>query len=1634
MEKMRTKTTSITRYIAKHIGLLLLLVFMHNTWAYIPSANSVYGSVYTRGVVLDDNGNSTYVAYNEDGTELETIAVVNTDALRTAQVIGTAQANAIVEHYQTLLNDFPDAEVKTRAEYDALATPPNRPALVSYNNFVVVRGEAQRQLMVDGSQLILQQSVIDPQKQYSGTSLLVSREGNILASSEGNIGLRASFLKDENNEAVYDIGSSSFNYWRNNGYSLVSPLTNLPVSTGEWITGTRRTVTNHEGRYSMRYYMFCPGFQHEWTIPVNVELKYSRFNPRGKVWAPYFFTSYKYDFCSGLSALLENSTNLTGQMAYLNVLATELFLATPIVHRDVPIDVIILDGAASFVNVGLSQDKTRYDDSKSSLTRTAQEAKDFDKDGTLDKVETGKIVTTQNAEGEQEKAFEAVPVDQSPELQGVWLSSEHDLTTLDITQTLPSYTRLLDWSDDFQDRALLSEIKETDLQNTDIYLIRESDGTLITERRGIKDDEYGSVGNLSTWDGEFKYTMQIVNKYEARNRYGYTSYTGFRRYGPNREKGFEAWQAAGNMDPKFYERNSDHLRIGEVVRIVAINRATGYMGTRRTRVKAAGDEGVSQLLSFYIPKIIMRPPNLKVWAKRSSEVGVESRGEKGIQAIGNEGAALSDDKSIIISTEWLDHDGSPLPAALDDYGFTGRLARVSAPNTLTAKQGAAAGGSSLSNFPIKPGRQTQVIKLAEANLGTEYLYVHVSGEPQKRRSDLSSGLTEDFSGNFNNDPSIYPEGSILKYRPAKFVPVKVSVFDEKGTQQRLESWEIAQQTNPALEKPEPYYRWLYRPEYQFSVYDLELDQIIRTPDQGEPIDIYISSDPTISATDDTLRLLYNLTESAFDALDAYSYPDDRELVFSLAGQEIRATIGNNQQITFDNLDYLAALQAEDLLTITLFSNNDAANVLWEYDFTPITINIAADFNRDGEIVFPEDDKLNDKEGKRTDLVTEEKPYVFWINDDADDKDSEVKGKDITVTGGFFGKDPNHKNDFIDGSRDLIDFFAVAIDLHDLLNRDGAEEYKIALRHKDNAVNVVYTAMDINNSDEYLNELKVDNLGPTFFGKAQTINGLKSIPMSKIQSGKEADNNIPTWFTELIKEDKNKGVILVEINKLTEKPLELVVYKEGDEVMSKELPLRVVNIEDFYLQVNLRGPQSSLVHEIPGVSIAAEENSTLWGDSNSPPSLAGLYQTWLTRKQALQGKLPDTTNLLNNFILVHGFNVSEDSGKEFMNETYKRLYHSGSNAVFTGVHWNGNQGMITALNYWRNNENAFYTADDLTSFINSISGRKSVAAHSMGNTVLGSAISDFGLNIDDYFMIDPAVPLEAYDPAQLNPAEMRHTDWDNFYFGQELEQGNSATYNDAGGRRLWSTEWYNLFPSNDERSKLTWRGRFNSILSQANVVQYFSTGEEVLQQSDEGVPWSLGQPVFSDAGRNSWNVSEKAKGNRQLAGSLFIGDSGAGWEFRELTTSEILINYKLACTAYKLSYPSKVCSTSLFSQEDAMALTDEELKIDPFFKHFTDGSILDPISGSQRAEKANAHALAYDIPSLSFAAGGTKIDKPRTLAEKQKVDMNGEFVTNGWPQAHYHKNKPAWFHSDFKDVAYLYTFGLFDSMVGRGNLK
>ncbi len=81
-------------------------------------------------------------------------------------------------------------------------------------------------------------------------------------------------------------------------------------------------------------------------------------------------------------------------------------------------------------------------------------------------------------------------------------------------------------------------------------------------------------------------------------------------------------------------------------------------------------------------------------------------------------------------------------------------------------------------------------------------------------------------------------------------------------------------------------------------------------------------------------------------------------------------------------------------------------------------------------------------------------------------------------------------------------------------------------------------------------------------------------------------------------------------------------------------------------------------------------------------------------------------------------------------------------------------------------------------------------------------------------------------------------------------------------------------------------------------------------------------------------------------------------------------------------------------------------------------------------QTHPHDLGYEIPALSFAAGGTKIT---SFLASQAIDMKVR-MEDGWPEERLGEFGTDWFHSDFKDVAYRYTYKLFDDLVNKGNLK
>lgn len=77
-----------------------------------------------------------------------------------------------------------------------------------------------------------------------------------------------------------------------------------------------------------------------------------------------------------------------------------------------------------------------------------------------------------------------------------------------------------------------------------------------------------------------------------------------------------------------------------------------------------------------------------------------------------------------------------------------------------------------------------------------------------------------------------------------------------------------------------------------------------------------------------------------------------------------------------------------------------------------------------------------------------------------------------------------------------------------------------------------------------------------------------------------------------------------------------------------------------------------------------------------------------------------------------------------------------------------------------------------------------------------------------------------------------------------------------------------------------------------------------------------------------------------------------------------------------------------------------------------------------------------IPALTLPMGANPVSELDTLfGSTHNFNMNALYE-NGWPSDRFasgeHNNN--WYHSDFRQVAYTFTYPLYNKMVTLGNLK
>ncbi|NMY42812.1 LamG domain-containing protein [Pseudomonas sp. WS 5013] len=910
------KGTSVGR------GLLAALLLLLPAWCgtayafgilgipgvYMPQTYLKIGAAYTRAIVPGPSGRPVYVEYNTSGKEAAEIGEA-TGPLERAKVMPAASYRAYLQRLSDARERYPESQVMKASEYrgktfkTVTGETIKKPSISMATLTVLVRADEQL-FSTDGRDLLLLELPIksDVQPSSSSQSLLVSEQGDILHQTANTIGYRVGFHGKD--------GKVNENLGRDRESKIYGPLAGVPIQM--WWEAA--TLTRDDGRYALSYLLPpCPGFTFDYKTDAYLELYYKRFNPRGRNFVPYYIVRPDWDFCFGL------------EVYSWTVMGIKATMATPAEPNiDFPLDLMVLDGAATLRGAKLGN-KTEYSSETGERGHYLQQKYDFDGDEKPDLVVPGKKVKKE-VDGKEREVFIKTSLEEA-ELQGIYLSSRYESVPANTEETAPDFTRLIDTAPDFQDRALLETISEADLRDTDIYVFRESNGQMIAERRGLHESElYKSYSGVDANEGSFRYTIHLRGEKE-----GLFSIYGIDQGGKN----FSKWQSAGGFKEEFQKRNANHLKPGEMVRIIAINRPTGYMGSLRYRLESADASG--GFMGFTGQRIEMAPPNLKVWAERKNKIeqGM-TKGEEKKQLIGNEGAGLGSDISIAIYTDWLDADGTPLPEELADYGYTGRLAKVVAANQL-----APVGANNLSQFEIKPGQHVQVIHLPEKVLAKQHLYLQVAGQPSNRNPDFSSG-----------------NGSgILKYRPSKFVPVMVPLHDEEASELARQAYRKADREKPELnlKKPEPMYSWQYRPELQFSLYELSVKEIRTIDAEGQATNIINEKEPQVRGADKYVSVIYDLIKSSFGTLEAWSYQTEREIVLAFGAEEIKATVGESQNIQFENIGQLASLSAEDFLSVRLYANNDAGNILWEFGFNTDLIGqapqkyISVD-NRDVELV------------------------------------------------------------------------------------------------------------------------------------------------------------------------------------------------------------------------------------------------------------------------------------------------------------------------------------------------------------------------------------------------------------------------------------------------------------------------------------------------------------------------------------------------------------------------------------------------------------------------------------------------------------------------------------------------------------
>ena len=583
-------------------------------------------------------------------------------------------------------------------------------------------------------------------------------------------------------------------------------------------------------------------------------------------------------------------------------------------------------------------------------------------------------------------------------------------------------------------------------------------------------------------------------------------------------------------------------------------------------------------------------------------------------------------------------------------------------------------------------------------------------------------------------------------------------------------------------------------------------------------------------------------------------------------------------------------------------------------------------------------------------------FRFWINDD-DDRNGIVLQADGKILDWQLHKSKvngNCKNSVVDGYSDLVDFTPLWLDISDVFP-EGCEELKEKVEWllESDCYNGVWT-FQARDRAHYFRDQSLTTCGPEFNQSLHeatvcALSGVKGLIPDRLVRQMENSRG----------EADARGVVMLEGCSSGDR-LELIGrFKGSGKPISKgALKTKVSPVADMIRWMNLRGIVSS--EPDPGKPSTYEEVP-----KNRPDSECTQYDN-------------------RHFIFVHGYNINKNEAFGWSCEVFKRLWQSGYRGRFTGVDWYGDDTQIDlgidtfCPNYWGNVVHAFDTAPAMKNGVEQLEGEKVVMAHSLGNMLVCSAMMDEGMtnNISRYYMMNAAVAIQSLTDQEHKDAVMIPNAWSKV------------------GPEFMAAHWYELFPTNDFRSKLNWIARFKGLPEAVKTISLYSSTENVVRDS---------------ASKPAWKWQETWKGGKI---SSFFGCE-AGWS--------------------QNSYHSRFWEDVFSIEENSMVLrslrmTPEEKITEPLFAKFKTrqkelhglGRYYFPEAQEIEEKHLRARILGCCIPATSLCVGANEMPKSTHITSHEYSNfMSG---SGDWP-----RDKHEWHHSDFVVVAYYYITRLYDKL-------